>query len=187
MPKPQLLEIAGREVTITNPGKMVFPRLGRTKLDLVNYYLAVADGALRGVSGRPGRGGQQRGGEQTPRRPPVAREGTVGRRMAHRQPAPVGRQQLTFHATDTESFVRDIAPARTFGFLREIEQLELSLNELEPGLERRKASERRSLESLQRAEQALTEWQRQWDEYSAKYNEAEQVRHVEQTRAEQLS
>jgi UDP-3-O-[3-hydroxymyristoyl] N-acetylglucosamine deacetylase len=39
-------------------------------------------------------------------------------------PAPVGRQELTFHATDTESFVRDIAPARTFGFLREIEQLE---------------------------------------------------------------
>ncbi|HEX6326184.1 MAG TPA: DNA polymerase domain-containing protein [Jiangellaceae bacterium] len=53
MPKPQVLEIAGREVTITNPGKVVFPQPGRTKLDLVNYYLAVADGALRGISGRP--------------------------------------------------------------------------------------------------------------------------------------
>jgi DNA ligase D-like protein (predicted polymerase) len=53
VPKPQVLEIAGREVTITNPGKVVFPRLGRTKLDLVTYYLAVADGALRGISGRP--------------------------------------------------------------------------------------------------------------------------------------
>jgi DNA ligase D-like protein (predicted polymerase) len=40
-------------VTITNPGKVVFPLLGRTKLDLVTYYLAVADGALRAVSGRP--------------------------------------------------------------------------------------------------------------------------------------
>jgi DNA ligase D-like protein (predicted polymerase) len=47
------LEIAGREVTITNPDKVFFPRLGKTKGDLVRYYLAVADGALRGVAGRP--------------------------------------------------------------------------------------------------------------------------------------
>lgn len=40
-------------MTITNPDKVVFPSLGHTKLDLVNYYLAVADGALRGVAGRP--------------------------------------------------------------------------------------------------------------------------------------
>ncbi|HEX5997561.1 MAG TPA: non-homologous end-joining DNA ligase [Jiangellales bacterium] len=53
MPKPEVLQVAGREVTITNPAKMIFPQLGRTKLDLVNYYLAVADGALRGISGRP--------------------------------------------------------------------------------------------------------------------------------------
>jgi bifunctional non-homologous end joining protein LigD len=49
----QVLEVAGREVTITNPDKVFFPRLGRTKLDLVRYYLAVADGALGGVGGRP--------------------------------------------------------------------------------------------------------------------------------------
>jgi bifunctional non-homologous end joining protein LigD len=49
----QVFELAGREVTITNPGKVFFPQLGLTKLDLVRYYLAVADGALRGVSGRP--------------------------------------------------------------------------------------------------------------------------------------
>ncbi|HEX6231422.1 MAG TPA: DNA polymerase domain-containing protein [Actinomycetota bacterium] len=48
-----LLEVAGREVTITNPDKVFFPRLGLTKLDLVRYYLDVADGALRGVAGRP--------------------------------------------------------------------------------------------------------------------------------------
>jgi DNA ligase D-like protein (predicted polymerase) len=44
--------VAGREVTITNPDKVIFPA-GTTKLDLVRYYLAVADGALRGVRGRP--------------------------------------------------------------------------------------------------------------------------------------
>ena len=52
-PKPQVLEVAGREVTITNPDKMVFPEAGHTKLDLVRYYLSVAQGALRGVHGRP--------------------------------------------------------------------------------------------------------------------------------------
>jgi bifunctional non-homologous end joining protein LigD len=48
-----VLEIDGREVTITNPDKVFFPRTGHTKLDLVNYYLSVADGVLRGVNGRP--------------------------------------------------------------------------------------------------------------------------------------
>jgi DNA ligase D len=49
----EILDIAGREVTITNPDKVFFPQTGHTKLDLVRYYLAVADGALRGVGGRP--------------------------------------------------------------------------------------------------------------------------------------
>jgi bifunctional non-homologous end joining protein LigD len=53
MAKSELLSVAGREVTITNPDKLVFPAHGHTKLDLVRYYLAVADGALRGVAGRP--------------------------------------------------------------------------------------------------------------------------------------
>jgi len=53
MPKSQILEIDGRSVTITNPDKMVFPAGGHTKLDLVQYYLAVAEGAVRGVAGRP--------------------------------------------------------------------------------------------------------------------------------------
>ncbi len=52
-PKKELLEVAGREVAISNPEKVFFPRTGHTKLDLVRYYLAVADGALRGVAGRP--------------------------------------------------------------------------------------------------------------------------------------
>src|SRR6266516_3778490 len=51
--KGEVLEVAGREVTITNPDKVFFPRLGLTKLDLARYYLSVADGALRGVADRP--------------------------------------------------------------------------------------------------------------------------------------
>jgi bifunctional non-homologous end joining protein LigD len=53
MPRSEVLEVAGREVTITNPDKVFFPRTGGTKLDLVRYYLAVAEGALRGVMARP--------------------------------------------------------------------------------------------------------------------------------------
>jgi bifunctional non-homologous end joining protein LigD len=48
-----VIEVAGREVTVSNPQKVYFPGTGHTKLDLVRYYLAVADGALRGVAGRP--------------------------------------------------------------------------------------------------------------------------------------
>jgi DNA ligase D-like protein (predicted polymerase) len=49
----ELLIVAGREVTISNPHKVLFPQAGFTKLDLVRYYLAVADGALQGAGGRP--------------------------------------------------------------------------------------------------------------------------------------
>ena len=52
-PRRALLRVAGREVVITNPDKVFFPRAGHTKLDLVNYYAAVAEGALRGIAGRP--------------------------------------------------------------------------------------------------------------------------------------
>src|SRR5437660_1351331 len=51
--KKLALEIEGREIVVTNPDKVFFPRTGHTKIDLVNYYLAVADGAVRGVYGRP--------------------------------------------------------------------------------------------------------------------------------------
>jgi len=55
MPKtpPTTLEIAGREVTITNPDKVYFPHAGYTKLDLAKYYASVAAGALRGIANRP--------------------------------------------------------------------------------------------------------------------------------------
>ncbi|HMO53421.1 MAG TPA: hypothetical protein PJ994_02865 [Tepidiformaceae bacterium] len=51
--KSVVVEAAGREVTVTNPEKVYFPKTGYTKLDLVNYFLAVADGALVGVRNRP--------------------------------------------------------------------------------------------------------------------------------------
>jgi bifunctional non-homologous end joining protein LigD len=50
---PERLMIAGREVSISNPHKVLFPGPKHTKLDLVHYYLAVAEGALRGAGGRP--------------------------------------------------------------------------------------------------------------------------------------
>jgi DNA ligase D-like protein (predicted polymerase) len=49
----ELIEIAGRRVAVSHPDKVLFPKARHTKLDLVRYYLAVADGALRGAGGRP--------------------------------------------------------------------------------------------------------------------------------------
>src|SRR6266540_2485738 len=51
--KSELLVIDGRQVAVSNPDKLYFPKAGITKLELVRYYLAVADGALRGVRDRP--------------------------------------------------------------------------------------------------------------------------------------
>ncbi len=55
-PRPEILTIAGREVTVSNPDKVFFPEAAGgpiTKLELVRYFVAVADGALRGAGGRP--------------------------------------------------------------------------------------------------------------------------------------
>jgi bifunctional non-homologous end joining protein LigD len=51
--RKEIIEVAGRPVTISNPDKVYFPRTGHTKLDLVRYYLSIADGALVGVRDRP--------------------------------------------------------------------------------------------------------------------------------------
>jgi bifunctional non-homologous end joining protein LigD len=52
-PSETTLEAAGREVAITNPEKVFFPRTGHTKLDLAKYYRTVSEAALRGISARP--------------------------------------------------------------------------------------------------------------------------------------
>ena len=48
-----VLDIAGRGITISSPSKVFFPERGETKLDLVRYYLAVAEPFLRAGGGRP--------------------------------------------------------------------------------------------------------------------------------------
>jgi bifunctional non-homologous end joining protein LigD len=48
-----VLDVAGREVAISHPRKLYFPEARVTKLEVVRYYLAVAEGALRGAGGRP--------------------------------------------------------------------------------------------------------------------------------------
>jgi bifunctional non-homologous end joining protein LigD len=49
----EVLTAGGREVSISNPRKVLFPQAGYTKLVVARYYLAVSDGALRGAGGRP--------------------------------------------------------------------------------------------------------------------------------------
>jgi bifunctional non-homologous end joining protein LigD len=52
-PEPVVLRVAGRDVTVTNPDKVYFPEAGITKIEVVRYYIAVAEGALRHAGGRP--------------------------------------------------------------------------------------------------------------------------------------
>jgi bifunctional non-homologous end joining protein LigD len=49
----EVLIVNDREVSISNPRKVLFPETGYSKLDVAQYYLAVAEGALRGAAGRP--------------------------------------------------------------------------------------------------------------------------------------
>jgi DNA ligase D-like protein (predicted polymerase) len=49
----EIISIDDRDVVVTNPGKVIFPERGYTKLDVVRYYLSVAEGALRGSGDRP--------------------------------------------------------------------------------------------------------------------------------------
>jgi len=68
----------------------------------------------------------------------------------------------------------------------EIEQLEMTLSELVPGLEQARQSEQASAASLQQAEDALGEWQSRWDEHGQSYSRALQAQSVESTRSEQI-
>jgi DNA ligase D len=51
--RKEVLEVAGHEVTVSNPDKLFFPKTGHTKLDLVRYYLAVSEPFLRAAGNRP--------------------------------------------------------------------------------------------------------------------------------------
>jgi DNA ligase D len=48
-----LIEAGGREVSISSPDKVFFPKAGKTKLDLVEYYRAVEVPLMRAMQGRP--------------------------------------------------------------------------------------------------------------------------------------
>ena len=47
------VEVAGEEVRISSPGRVVFPTQGWTKLQVIEHFLGCAEGALRGIEGRP--------------------------------------------------------------------------------------------------------------------------------------
>ena len=47
------LEVGKRTVRVSNPDKVLFPKARKTKLDLVEYYLAVGDGIVRALYDRP--------------------------------------------------------------------------------------------------------------------------------------
>ena len=82
----------GREVAISNPGKVLFPKPKYTKLDLARYYVALAEGALRGAGGRPNvlvRYPDGIGGEFFQKRAPGSRPG-MDRSRHH--PFPSGRE-----------------------------------------------------------------------------------------------
>jgi DNA ligase D len=49
----EVLELAGRQVRVTSPGKVLFAERGETKLDLVRYYAAVGEPLRRAMGGRP--------------------------------------------------------------------------------------------------------------------------------------
>jgi bifunctional non-homologous end joining protein LigD len=49
----EVLEVEGREIRVTNPGKVYFPKPGVTKLDVVRYFVDVGEGALTGARDRP--------------------------------------------------------------------------------------------------------------------------------------
>jgi DNA ligase D-like protein (predicted polymerase) len=52
-PEREIVQVGSREVPISNPDKVLFPGPGYTKRHLVQYYLSVAEGALRAAGGRP--------------------------------------------------------------------------------------------------------------------------------------
>ena len=47
------VEVAGRDVKVSHPDKVFFPKRGETKLDLVRYYEAVAEPLMATMGGRP--------------------------------------------------------------------------------------------------------------------------------------
>ena len=51
--EPITMELAGREVRVTSPDKVFFTKRDETKLDLVDFYLAIEEPLMRSMGGRP--------------------------------------------------------------------------------------------------------------------------------------
>jgi DNA ligase D-like protein (predicted polymerase) len=49
----ETITVAGRDIAISNPTKVLFPQAGYTKLDLARYYVAVSQGAMQAAGHRP--------------------------------------------------------------------------------------------------------------------------------------
>ena len=85
MAETTVVEVAGIEVPVTNPSKTYFKQRGETKLDLVEYYLAVGEPLLRTLQGRPlllerfpdGAGGKSWFQKRVPKSPPPWLQTTV--------------------------------------------------------------------------------------------------------------
>jgi DNA ligase D len=85
MAETTVVEVAGIEVPVTNPSKIYFKQRGETKLDLVEYYLAVGEPLLRTLQGRPlllerfpdGAGGKSWFQKRVPKSPPPWLQTTV--------------------------------------------------------------------------------------------------------------
>jgi len=101
--RKEILDLAGYDVTVTNPDKVYFPETGYTKLDLVRYYLSVADGVLRGVGGRPMALKRYVNG--------VGREAFYQKRAPENRPPWIETAQLRYPSgrTAAEIVVRDLA------------------------------------------------------------------------------
>lgn len=50
---PIIIDIDGESIEITSPDKVMFPKRGWTKRDVIEHFVTCADGALAGVFGRP--------------------------------------------------------------------------------------------------------------------------------------
>lgn len=83
----------------------------------------------------------------------------------------IGADEITDHIEQDES---------------EIEQLDEKLSELSPGLEEARQREDSSMMSFQKAENALSEWQKNWNDHQKKYSNTQQIQTVEMTRIEQI-
>jgi bifunctional non-homologous end joining protein LigD len=51
--EPEIIDVSGQEVRVSNPGKLYFPEAKITKLDLVRYYVEVEQAVVRGLRDRP--------------------------------------------------------------------------------------------------------------------------------------